>query len=87
VTGRAVAPPAAAVTVMVAQPAGASWPEAVRPFQQTLAWPPVPVQARTLAPLEPVTPTRQRAVELKRAWTPTDPPCSGLTSEAVAAPP
>jgi hypothetical protein len=34
VAGRALAPPAAAVTVMVAQPAGASWPAAVRPFQR-----------------------------------------------------
>ena len=72
---------------MVAQPAGASWPAAVRPFQRTPASVPVPLQVRTVAPLEPVTATRQRAVELKRAWRPTDPPTSGLTDEAVAAPP
>jgi hypothetical protein len=70
VTGRALAPPPAAVTVTVAQPAGASCPAALRPFQRTFASRPVPVQARTSAPLEPVTATRQRAVELKRAWTP-----------------
>ena len=87
VTGRAVAPPAAAVTVMVAHPGGARVPPAVRPFQRTLASDPAPVKLRTVAPLDPVTATFQRAVELKRAWTPAYPPCSGRTSEVVADPP
>jgi len=69
-TGRAVAPLAAAVTVMVAHPGGARAPLVVRPFQRTLASDPVPVNERTVAPLEPVTATRQRTVEVKRAWTP-----------------
>jgi hypothetical protein len=70
VTDRAVAPPAAAVTLMVAHPGGARAPPAVRPFQRTLASDPVPVKERTVAPLDPVTATRQRTLELKRAWTP-----------------
>jgi hypothetical protein len=41
-----------------------------RPFQRTLAEDPWPVNERTLAPLDPVTATRQRITELKRAWTP-----------------
>lgn len=55
---------------MVAQPGGARAPPVARPFQRTLASVPVPVNERTVAPLEPVTVTRQRTVELKRAWTP-----------------
>jgi hypothetical protein len=69
-TGRAERPPAAAVTVMVAHPCGASAPPVTRPFQRTLAEDPVPLKERTLAPLDPVTVTRQRATELKRACTP-----------------
>jgi len=65
-----VAPPAAAVTVMIVHPGGARAPPLVRPFQRTLASVPVPVNERTVAPLEPVTATRQRTVGLKRAWTP-----------------
>ena len=70
VTGRAEAPPAAAVTVMVAHPGGASAPPVTRPFQRTLASDPAPLKERTLAPLDPVTATRQRTAELKRACTP-----------------
>jgi hypothetical protein len=55
---------------MAAHPGGARAPLDVRPFQRTLASDPVPVNERTVAPLEPVTATRQRTVELKRAWTP-----------------
>ena len=47
----------------------------------------MPVNERAVAPLEPVAATRQRTVELKRAWTPAKPPCSGRTREVVAEPP
>ncbi len=70
VVGRAEAPPAAAVTVMVAHPWGASSPPVTRPFQRTLASEPLPLKERILAPLDPVTVTRQRTTPLKRACTP-----------------
>jgi hypothetical protein len=86
-TGRAERPPADAVTVRVAHPWGASWPLARRPFQRTLAEEPCPVNERTVDPVDPVTVSRQRTTELERAWTPAEPPRSGLISEAVAEPP
>jgi hypothetical protein len=42
-TGRAEAPPAAAVMVMVAHPWGASPPPVTRPFQRTVAELPLPL--------------------------------------------
>ena len=55
---------------MVAHPGGATVPPVPRPSQRTLASVPLPGYERTLAPLGPVTATRQRTVELKRACTP-----------------
>jgi hypothetical protein len=83
--GRAATPPAAAVTV--AHPGGGRVPAAVRPLQRTRALAPTPAKVRTLARLDPVTVTRQRTLELKRAATPTDLPRSGWTRPAVTRPP
>ena len=55
---------------MVAHPWGASSPPVTRPFQRTLASEPLPLKERILAPLDPVTVTRQRTTPLKRACTP-----------------
>jgi hypothetical protein len=82
VAGRAVAPAAAAVTVTVAQPAGAA-----RTFQWTVAAVPSPAQERSRAPVEPVTTTRQWTVWLKRACTPTVPPRAGSTLPGRTDPP
>jgi hypothetical protein len=85
--GRAATPPAAAVTVTVAQPGGGRVPAAVRPLQRTRALAPTPAKLRAVARLDPVTVTRQRTLELNRAATPTDTPRSGWTRPAETRPP